>query len=61
MKKAFKIILLIIGIYILIGIFHALSYSISYDPKVTSFPNDLSMFLMNVIFAPMMRIFQLIF
>jgi len=55
MKKALKVILLIMGIYLLIGIAFGISYWISYNPSVTSYPNDFVMFLLNVFLWPMNR------
>jgi hypothetical protein len=52
MKKILKVLGLIIAIYIIIGIIFALKCYFSYDPDYTSFPNNLTTFVLNILLWP---------
>ena len=53
MKKTFKILGLIVAAYIVIGLVFAIKYSLTYDPNYTSYPNDLTIFLLNTFMWPL--------
>ncbi len=53
MNLVIKIVSIIVFVYVLIGIFQAVTWSVSYDPARESAPNNLSSFILNTLLWPM--------
>jgi hypothetical protein len=52
MKIVTKIVLISVLLYLIIGAFFAIRWSVTYDPHKTSFPNDATSFIINMLMWP---------
>lgn len=48
-----NIILFLVVAYLLIGLFSAIKWSVTYDPKINSFPNNAASFAINTLLWPL--------